>query len=125
MRIRSALVLFLLITLLAPASDAIQRCRRAMALEKQGKLKEARDLYHKSTEEFRTASDQHNLAKALSGAGYVSDPLGDYAQAIEDAGEAIKLRRALHERATVGTDLKHAWLAYQYQGNYAEALQHY
>src|SRR6516225_9768211 len=98
------LVVCSLIAVGIPASGA-DSLREAMALEKQGKLKEARNLYHSAAEEFRAAGDQHNLAESLSGAGYVSVSLGDYAEAIREAEEALKLRHKLHEDAKLGADL--------------------
>ena len=118
------LVVSSLIALVAPANGA-DPLQTAMAMEKQGKLKEARNLYHSAAEEFRSAGDQHSLAAALSAAGYVSVSLGDYREAIKEAEEAVKLRQELHENAKLGTDLNTIGLAYQYQGNYAAALEHY
>lgn len=118
------LVVSSLIALVAPASGA-DPLQAAMELEKQGKLKEARNLYHSAAAEFRSAGDQHSLAAALSAAGYVSVSLGDYAEAITEAEQAVKLRQALHENAKLGTDLNTIGLAYQYQGRYDAALEHY
>jgi tetratricopeptide (TPR) repeat protein len=124
MRNRSLLVFVVLFVRVAPAivTDPLQD---GLALEKQGKLKEALELYRSAAQEFRTAGNQHNLAAALSAAGYVSVSLGDYAGAITEAEEAVKLRQALHENAKLGTDLNTIGLAYQYQGNYAAALEYY
>lgn len=113
-----------LLALVTPASGA-DPLQAAMALEKEGKLKEARDLYHSAAEQFRSAGDQHNLAGALSGAGYVSVSVGDYTGAIKDAEEAVRLRRSSHDNAKVGTDLNTIGLAYQYQGRYDAALEQY
>ena len=101
---RGALTFALMISLLAAATGA-DPLQEAMALEKQGKLKEARQLYHSAAKEFRRVGDQHNLATALSEAAYVSVSLGDYAVAMTEAEEAVKLRQALHEDAKLGTDL--------------------
>jgi tetratricopeptide (TPR) repeat protein len=57
--------------------------------------------------------------------GHVSVSLGDYTGAVKAAEEAVKFRRALHENGKMGTDLNTIGLAYQYQGNYAAALEHY
>jgi hypothetical protein len=54
--------------LVAPASS-VDPVQAAIALEKKGKLQEARDSYRSAGEEFRTAFDKHNLAAALRGGG--------------------------------------------------------
>lgn len=125
MCVRSVLVFFLLITFLVPANGADSSLQTAVSLEKEGKLKQALDLYRSAAEQFRASGDQHNLAVALSAAGYVSVSLGDYAEAIREAEEAVKLRQALHENAKMGTDFNTIGLAYLYQGNYAAALENY
>lgn len=113
-----------LIALVALTSRST-RCRQRWRWRRKVNLKEAGDLYRSAGEEFRTAFDKHNLAAALSGGGYVSVSLGDYTGAVKAAEEAVKLRRALHENGKIGTDLNTIGLAYQYQGNYATALEHY
>lgn len=85
MCVRSVLVFFLLITFLVPANGADSSLQTAVSLEKEGKLKQALDLYRSAAEQFRASGDQHNLAVALSAAGYVSVSLGDYAEAIREA----------------------------------------
>src|SRR5229473_5119719 len=97
----------------------------AAALQKEGKLQEARVLYHAAAVESRGSAKQRDLATALSGASRVEVALGDYKGAIRDAQEAIGLRRALKDAGPVGDDLNTLGRAYQYSGNYSAALESY
>jgi tetratricopeptide (TPR) repeat protein len=97
----------------------------ALALERSGKLKEARNQYHVAADAFRASGDQHNLAIALSSAGWISISLGDYQGAIRDVEQAIKVRQALHEDSGLGAGFNMIGLAYQYLGDYPAALAHY
>jgi tetratricopeptide (TPR) repeat protein len=90
---------------LVPTLSGADPLQAAMALEKQGKLKEARDLYRSAAKEFRATGDQRGLTEALSEAGYISVSLGDYADATSNAEEAIRLRRSLRDNSKLGNDL--------------------
>lgn len=98
---------------------------KASALQQQGKLPEARDLYHQAADEFRRSGDRGNLAIALGEAGNISVQLGDYGGAIRDVEEAIKLRQALKQDAWMAEDFTTIGQAYQHMGNYAAALENY
>ena len=113
------------VALAASAAAAKPPLEEALALEHQGKLKEARDLYHSAAEEFRASGDQRRLAAALSMAGNASVSLGDYTAAISDAEQAIKLRQALHDSAGLAFDFNNIGRADQFLGNYAAALENY
>src|SRR5215470_14410866 len=86
------------------ASAPPSTLEKASALQQQGKLREARDLYHQAADEFRRSGDQSRLAIALGEAGNISVQLGDYAGAIRDVEEAIKLRQALKQDAWMAED---------------------
>jgi tetratricopeptide (TPR) repeat protein len=114
----------LLATFAGSASSGTSPLDDALALEQQGKLQEARTLYHVAAEQFRASGDQARLAAALSLAGNISVSLGDYTGAINDVEQAIKLRQAMHDN-TQGFDFNNLGRAYQYLGNYPAALQNY
>jgi len=118
-------LIVLVVALAASAAAAKSPLEEALALEQQGKLKEARDHYHSAAEEFRASGDQRRLAAALSMAGNASVSLGDYSEAISDAEQAIKLRRALHDNAGLAFDFNNVGRADQFLGNYAAALERY
>jgi tetratricopeptide (TPR) repeat protein len=115
----------LVMALTASAAAAKSPLDQAFTLQQQGKLKEARNLYHAAADQYRASGDQRNLAKALSSAGDISISLGEYDGAIADVEQAVKLRQALHENVELGTDLNTIGLAYEYLGNYPAALEHY
>ena len=114
-----------LATALALPASAQSALERASALEKQGKLNEARDLYRQAAEDSRATRDQRSLAAALSGSGYISRQLGDSTMAIRDAGQAIKLRQTLGENTGQNVDFNTIGWAYQNMGNYPAALENY
>jgi tetratricopeptide (TPR) repeat protein len=120
--VRLALLLMALAASAAPAKPLLDQ---AFSLQQQGKLKEARDLFHVAADQYRASGDQPNLAFALSSASGISVLLGDYAGAITDADQAVKLRKALNDNAGLGADFNTLGRAYQYLGNYLAALERY
>lgn len=123
-RSHRGLWLILAIPLLASAVSA-SSLDDAFALQRQGKLKEARDLFRTVAAHSSSSGDQENSAKALSAAAKISISLGDYADAISDAQQAIKLRRAIRKEKELGGDFNTIGRANQYLGNYAAALESY
>jgi len=97
----------------------------AFALLREGKLKEARDLFHAVAARSSSSGDQENSAIALTAAAKISVSLGNYADAISDAQQAIKLRRTMRKEKEVGGDFNTIGRANQYLGNYAAALESY
>jgi CHAT domain-containing protein/tetratricopeptide (TPR) repeat protein len=122
---KTVALITLAVAMAASAVAARSPLDEALALEQQGKLKEARNLYHAAAEEFRASGDQRQLAAALSSAGNVSVALGDYAGVIADVEQAIKLRQSLHDTSRLGADFNNMGRAYQYLGNYPAALENY
>lgn len=116
---------FPLVQQAADAAAAQSQMDEAAALEQQGKLKEARDLYHEAADKAAAAGDQLGRAEGLSAAAVTSISLGDYAGAISDAEQAVKLRQALGENTRMGWDFNTIGLADYHLGNYAGALEHY
>ncbi|HEY6970957.1 MAG TPA: CHAT domain-containing tetratricopeptide repeat protein [Candidatus Angelobacter sp.] len=114
-----------LVMVLAIAGAAQSKLQRASALQQQGKLSEARDLFHQAADEFRQSGDQANLAIALGEAGYISMQLGDYSGAIRDVEQAIQLRQTVKQDAWLSQDFNTIGLAYQNMGNYPAALENY
>ena len=74
----------------------------AVALQRQGKYKEARDLFRVAAKELRSSADYENAATALSTAGALSISFGDYAGAIGDELQAPRLVAAAL-RTSAGT----------------------
>jgi CHAT domain-containing protein/tetratricopeptide (TPR) repeat protein len=118
-------LIVLAVALTASAVAVKSPLDEALALEQQGKLKEARNLYHAAADDFRASGDQRQLATALSSAGRISVSLGDYAAVISDVEQAIKLRQAMQDNAKLGADFNNLGRAYQFLGNYPAALQNY
>ena len=98
---------------------------QAVALQQQGKLKEAQDILRITIPALRSAADRPNLARALSIAAQISISLGDYDAARSEAGEAVDLRRNLKDEAHIAEDLTTAGLAQLYLGNYPAAIAAY
>jgi tetratricopeptide (TPR) repeat protein len=96
----------------------------AFALQRQGKLKEARDLLRAEASRFR-AADKKNQAKALSTASQISLSMGDYGSAISEAESAAEVRRSLNDNVGLAEDFNTLGLANLYLGNYSTALSHY
>jgi tetratricopeptide (TPR) repeat protein len=116
----------LAIPLLASAvSAASSSIEDAFALQHQGKLKEARDLFRAIATNSRASGDKENSAKALSAAGNISVSLGDYSGAISDAQQAIELRQGSKKDEELATDYNTLGRANQYLGNYPAALDNY
>lgn len=111
--------------ILAVSLPADSRFDDAIELQRSGRLKDARELLQAATSEFRAAADRPNLARALSMSGRISLSLGDYRTAIEDAGQAMQVRRELHDEKAIGEDYNTLGMANQYLGNYPDALRDY
>jgi tetratricopeptide (TPR) repeat protein len=107
-----------------PAFSA-SRFDAALELERKGNFREARLVLRAAVVEFRAAGDQPDLARALTAAGKVSVSLGDYRAAIQEASEAIQVRRELKDEVNIGEDYNTAGLAHQYLGDYSAALDNY
>src|SRR5215469_14847491 len=90
-----ALRLLSVVILTASLSASTSRFEDALALRKQGKTKEARDLLRTAASDFSDRRDWGNQAKALSLASQISVSLGDYRLAIADAAAALEIRRSL------------------------------
>ena len=110
---------------LALSAGAASQLDRVRELQKEGKLEAARDLLLVAVEEYRTAGDSSDLAQALGLAADVSIALGRYDAAIQQAGQSVKTREALHANTGIGDDYNTMGLAYQYLGNYPAALDSY
>jgi tetratricopeptide (TPR) repeat protein len=97
----------------------------AVALQQKGKLKKARELFRSAAADFRSTGDRQNLATALSEAGKISISLGDYADAIKYASEAVELRKTFKDSTGLGADFNALGWANQYLGDYPLALENY
>lgn len=118
--------LVLVVPLLASAvSAASSTLDDAFALQRQGRLKEARDLFRTIATNSRSSGDKENSAKALSAAGKISVSIGDYSGAISDAQQAIELREGSKKDQELATDYNTLGRANQYLGNYGAALDNY
>lgn len=104
---------------------AATKIDEARELQRQGKLDASHDLLSAAAIEFRESHNDRDLATALGIAADMSVSLGHYDTAIQEVSEALKLRVALHEEASIGDDYNTLGLAYQYLGNYAMALDRY
>ena len=97
----------------------------AVALQRQGKLTEARDVFRAAAANYQTSGDTDKAIVALSTAGKISISIGDYSRAIDDVEQAIKLRQSSHILDTIGDDYNTLGRAYQYLGKYSAALEEY
>ena len=122
MPFRSICVVILTAAFLSASSS---RLEDALALQRQGKSKEAGELLRVAASDFRAAGDRGKQAKALSMASRILVALGDYRAAISDAGAAAEIRRSLRDDIAMGEDLNTLGLANLYLGNYATALSNY
>jgi tetratricopeptide (TPR) repeat protein len=97
----------------------------ALALQRQGKLQQARELLRASASELRTSADLKNQAKALSLASQISLSMGDYHAAISEAESAAEARQSLNDYVGIAKDFNTLGLANLYLGNYSIALSRY
>ena len=118
-------LIVLAVAMTVPLPAQTSRLDQAQALERAGKMTEARSQYRAAADAFRASGDQHNFAAALSSAAWISIEVGDYQAAIRDSEQAIQVRQALHEDSGLGAEYNIIGLAYYYQGNYAKALELY
>ena len=93
-----------------------------IGLQREGKLKEADREFRAAIAESSAAGNRQDLLKALSAESWVSVSLGNYPDAIEQAAQAVQLRRALHDEKHVADDLNTLAVANQNLGRYAAAL---
>jgi tetratricopeptide (TPR) repeat protein len=122
MLLRSVSVVILFAAFLSASTS---RFEDALALQRQGKSREARVLLQVAASDFRASGDRGNQAKALSLASRISVSLGDYRAAISDAGNAAEIRRSLKDDIGISEDLNTLGLANLYLGNYTTALSNY
>ena len=120
--LRLVLVVPLLVPVVSAASSTLDD---AFALQRQGKLKEARDLFRTIAANSGSSGDKENSVKALSAAGKISVSLGDYSGAISDAQQAIELREGSKKDQELAADYNTLGRANQYLGNYGAALDNY
>lgn len=120
--LRLVLVILLPASAVSAASSTLDD---AFALQRQSKLKEARDLFRTIARNSRSSGDKENSAKALSAAGKISVSIGDYSGAISDAQQAIELREGLRKDQELAADYNTLGRANQYLGNYGTALDNY
>jgi tetratricopeptide (TPR) repeat protein len=97
----------------------------ALALQRQGKAKEARELLRTAAADFGASGDRASQAKALTLAGRISVSLGEYRTAIAEAESAAGVRRTLKNDVGIGEDFNTLGLANLFLGNYATALSNY
>jgi tetratricopeptide (TPR) repeat protein len=109
----------------ASLSATESRIDDALALQRQGKSKEARELLRAAASDFRASGDRKSQAKALTLAARISVSLGDYRTAISEAESAAGIRRALKDDIGIGEDFNTLGLSNLYLGNYATALSNY
>ena len=109
---------FLGVSIVAAESDL----DTGIALQRAGKLKEADLELRTAITTLRAAGNPRDLLKALSIEDWISVSLGNYSDAIQQASEAVQLRRTLHDERHIANDLNTRALANQSLGRYAAAL---
>ena len=96
-----------------------------LELQRAGKIKEADRSLRAAITDLRGSGNQKDLLRALSIESWVSVSLGNYPDGIEQAGEAVELRRALHDERHVADDLNTIALANQNLGRYPAAIAYF
>jgi tetratricopeptide (TPR) repeat protein len=117
----AAMLAFIAVAMCAAKSDL----QEALELQREGKLKEAAALLDRAIPELRASGDPRDLASALGAAAWISVSRGDQAKAIEQATEAVTLRRKLNDTKQLGDDLNTVAVAHQNRGDYELALDLY
>ena len=101
------------------------RLQEALDLQRNGKLKEAAEALNAAISELRASKDNVGLATALSAAAWISVSRGDPQKGIEQAAEAVALRRKMNDVQRLADDLNTIAVAHQNLGNYKSALDLY
>jgi len=94
-----------------------------IAYYRAGKINEADRELRAAITELSTGGDRSSLLRALSIESWVSVSLGNYSDAIQQATQAVQLRRALHDEAHLADDLNTRALANQSLGRYDIAVE--
>jgi len=92
-------------------------------LQRSGKLKEADRELRVAITELSATGNYPSLLRALSVESWISVSLGNYLDAIQQATQAVELRRALHDDKRLADDLNTLALANQNLGNYSIAIE--
>ncbi len=106
----------------AVAAPAATPLSRAAALYQQGRLQDALRAYR---EIAATSTDRPVMTEARHNACALANDLGDYRAALPDCREALRLRRAEGDAASLGQALNNLGLALEMQGSTAEAEGYY
>ena len=96
-----------------------------IALQRAGKLKEADRELRVAITDTSAAGNRGDLLKALSIESWISVSLGNYRDAMQQASEAVKLRRALGDEKHLADDLNTLALANQNLGDYGAAVDYF
>jgi len=112
----------LLLAATAAAAPAATPLSRAAALYQQGRLQDALRAYR---EIAATSADRPVATEARHNACALANDLGDYRAALPDCREALRLRRAEGDAASLGQALNNLGLALEMQGSTAEAEGYY
>jgi tetratricopeptide (TPR) repeat protein len=91
--------------------------------QRSGKLKEADRELRAAITELSATRNRPNLLRALSVESWISVSLGNYRDAIQQATQAVELRRALHDDKHLADDLNTLALANQHLGSYSIAIE--
>ena len=93
-----------------------------IAYQRAGKILEADRELRIAITELNAAGDRPSLLKALSIESWISVSLGNYSDAIQQATQAVQLRRVLQDETHLADDLNTRALANQNLGKYSAAL---
>ena len=96
-----------------------------VAYQRAGKFGQADRELRAAITELSAAGDRSSLLQALSVESWVSVSLGNYSDAIQQATQAVQLRRAVHDEKHLGGDLNTLALANQNLGRYGVALDQF
>ena len=113
---------FAVALLAASIATAGSHLDSGIQLQRRGNLKEADREFRAAIMELSAAGGRPNLLRAFSIESWISVSLGNYSDAIDQATQAVQLRRTLHDEKHLADDLNTLALANQYLGNYAIAL---
>ncbi|MBD2206959.1 tetratricopeptide repeat protein [Calothrix sp. FACHB-1219] len=99
--------------------------KQGLKLFRQGKYKEALELFEKALVISREISDKEIESRILSNIGSVYDNLGEYKQALDYYQQALTIARQIDDKFGEGRILDNIGQVYDNLGEYQKALDYY
>jgi tetratricopeptide (TPR) repeat protein len=105
--------------------ELIELNKQGLQLSRQGKYKEALELYEKALVICREIGEKKGEGTILDNIGLVYRNLGQYQKALDIFQQSLTIRKQVGDKAGEGTTLNNIGLVYRSLGQYQKALDFY